>query len=131
MGLVPGMRVVAVYHRRFDADLAVALLGSAGIDAVVVGDTNPETGDLSLSARGFSVAVREALAEDAAGVLTADDPVARREIDELDAMYHRRRFADRSTLVRYGTYAVLAAMAGPLVIAALIQAEWLIDGLFP
>ena len=131
MGLVPGMRVVAVYHRRFYADLAVALLGSAGIDAVVVGDTNPETGDLSLSARGFSVAVREALAEDAAGVLTADDPVARREIDELDAMYHRRRFADRSTLVRYGTYAVLAAMAGPLVIAALIQAEWLIDGLFP
>ena len=109
----------------------MALLGSAGIDAVVVGDTNPETGDLSLSARGFSVAVREASAEDAAGVLTADDPVARREIDELDAMYHRRRFADRSTLVRYGTYAVLAAMAGPLVIAALIQAEWLIDGLFP
>lgn len=131
MGLVPGMHVVAVYNRRFDADLAVAVLGSAGIEAVVVGDSNPETGDVSLSSRGFSVAVSEEVVEDAAEVLATDDPVARTEIDELDTMYHRRRFADRSGLVRYGTYAVLAAMAGPLVIAALIEVEWLIDGLFP
>jgi len=131
MGLMPGMRVVGEYNRRFDADLAVAMLESAGIESVIVGDTNPETGNASLSAGGFKVAVREEVGEDAVTVLASDESVARAEIDALDAAYHRRRFGDRPSLVRYGTYAVLAAMAGPIVIAAIIHAEWLIDGLFP
>ncbi|MEM8708727.1 MAG: hypothetical protein AAGE98_19850, partial [Actinomycetota bacterium] len=69
MGLMPNMRVVGVFNRRFDADLAVARLESAGIESVILSDTNPETGNLSLGARGFRVAVHQEIAEDAAVVL--------------------------------------------------------------
>ncbi len=131
MGLMPGMRVVGVFPRRFDADLAIARLDSAGIEAVVLSDTNPETGDLSLGARGFRVAVRDEIADDAETVLSGEDPVAEAEIDELDALFHSRRFADRPTWVRWGTVAVLAGMGGPVLIAALFQLEWLIDAIFP
>ncbi len=131
MGLMPGMRVVGVFPRRFDADLAIARLDSAGIEAVVLSDTNPETGDLSLGARGFRVAVRDEIADDAETVLSGEDPVAEAEIDELDALFHSRRFADRPTWVRWGTFAVLAGMGGPVLIAALFQLEWLIDAIFP
>lgn len=119
---MPGMSVVGVYNRRFDADVAVAALDSAGIEAVIVGDTNPETGNASLASWGFKVVVRDEISEDAYAVLTAD---------EFDTSTRDRRFADRSPLVRWGTYSVLAAMAGPIIALALIEAEWLIDALFP
>ena len=122
MGLMPGMRVVGVYNRRFDADLAVAMLESAGIESVIVSDTNPETGTVSLSATGYRVAVRDEISEDASTLLTAE------AFDDGDL---DRRFADRPTFVRWGTYTVLAAMAGPIIVLALIEAEWLIDALFP
>lgn len=119
---MPGMRVVGVYNRRFDADLAVAMLESAGIESVIVSDTNPETGTVSLSATGYRVAVRDEISEDASTLLAADP---------FEAAERDRRFADRPTFVRWGTYAVLAAMAGPIIVLALIEAEWLIDALFP
>ena len=122
MGLMPGMRVVGVYNRRFDADLAVAMLDSAGIEAVIVGDLNPETGAASLAVDGFRVAVREEISEDASTLLAAE---------AFEEVHRERRFADRPTFVRWGTYTVLAAMAGPIVALALIEAEWLIDALFP
>ena len=122
MGLMPGMRVVGVYNRRFDADLAVAMLDSAGIEAVIVGDLNPETGAASLAVDGFRVAVREEISEDASTLLAAE---------AFEEAQLERRFADRPTFVRWGTYTVLAAMAGPIVVLALIEAEWLIDALFP
>lgn len=122
MGLMPGMTVVGVFNRRFDADLAVAMLDSAGIEAVIVSDTNPETGNVNLSASGFKVAVRDEISEDAIDLLAAEP---------YEDVAHDRRFADRSRLVRWGTYAVLAAMAGPVIVMALIEAEWLVDALFP
>lgn len=128
---MPGMRIVGVFPRRFDADLAVARLESAGIEAVILSDTNPETGDLSLGGRGFRVAVRDEIAEDASVVLTGEDPTASAEVDELDAWFHTRRFRDRPTWIRWATVAVLAAMAGPVVLALLLQVEWLVDALFP
>ena len=128
---MPDMRVVGVFPRRFDADLAVARLDSAGIEAVIIADTNPETGNVGLGGRGYRVAVREEIAEDAATVLNGENPAAQAEIDELDMLFHQRRFADRSALVRWGTIAVLAAMAGPVVIALLFQMEWLVDAVFP
>lgn len=131
MGLMPGMRVVGVFPRRFDADLAIARLESAGIEAVVLGDINPETGSAPLGSRGFRVAVRDEIADDAETVLSGEDPATNAEIDELDALFHSRRFRDRPTWVRWGTIAVLAAMAGPVVLAALLQLEWLVDAIFP
>ncbi|MEM9465405.1 MAG: hypothetical protein AAGA90_08515 [Actinomycetota bacterium] len=131
MSLMPGMRVVGIFPRRFDADLAVARLESAGIEAVILSDTNPETGNLSLGARGYRIAVRDEIAEDASTVLLGEDPSATAEVDELDAIYHSRRFRDRPTWIRWGTIAVLAAMAGPVLLALLLQVEWLVDGVFP
>ena len=131
MGLMPDMRVVGVFNRRFDADLAVARLDSAGIEAVILSDTNPETGSVSLGSKGFRVAVHQEIADDASTVLHGENPAVQAEIDELDMLFHQRRFQDRSTLVRWGTIAVLAAMAGPLVLALLFQLEWLVDAVFP
>ncbi|MEO0493573.1 MAG: hypothetical protein AAF081_09170 [Actinomycetota bacterium] len=131
MGLMPNMRVVGVFNRRFDADLAVARLESAGIESVILSDTNPETGNLSLGARGFRVAVHQEIAEDAAVVLNGEDPTVQAEIDELDLAFYERRFADRPAWIRYATWAVLAAMAGPIAVVALIEVGWLVRGLFP
>ena len=131
MSLMPGMRVVGIFPRRFDADLAVARLESAGIEAVILSDTNPETGNLPLGAKGYRIAVRDEIAGDASTVLTGEDPAATAEIDELDAMYHSRRFQDRPKWIRWGTIAVLAAMGGPVVLALLFQLEWLVDSIFP
>ena len=131
MSLMPGMRVVGVFPRRFDADLAIARLESAGIEGVILSDTNPETGDMALGARGYRIVVRDEIADDATTVLNGEDPARTAEVDELDALFHSRRFRDRPTLVRWGTIAVLVAMGGPVVFAALIQLEWLVDGLFP
>ncbi|MGB1630310.1 MAG: hypothetical protein ACPHIC_05195 [Acidimicrobiales bacterium] len=122
MGLVPGMRVVGEYNRLFDAELAVAMLDSAGIDATIVSDTNPETGNVSLSAGGHRVVVRAEIGEDACAVLAADP------VEDIE---RQRHFADRPPFIRWGVYLVLAAMAGPLVVLALVEAEWLIDSLFP
>lgn len=127
------MRVVGVFNRRFDADLAIAKLKSAGIRGVVVADTNPETGNASLAADGFRVAVRREVESDAIDVLAAEDPgaAAQSEIDELDALYHRRRFSDRSKWIRYATWAVLLGVVGPILVTGLIEAGWLVDSLFP
>lgn len=119
---MPGMSVVGEYNRRFDAELAVAMLDSAGIEATIVSDTNPETGNISLSAGGYRVVVRDEISEDALMLLATD------HTEDID---RGRRFADRSPLVRWGVYLVLAAMAGPIVVLALLEAEWLIDSLFP
>ena len=116
------MSVVGEYNRRFDADLAVAVLDSAGIEAVIVSDTNPETGNASLSAGGYKVVVRDEIIDDASALLSASHV----DIDERD-----RRFADRSPLIRWGVSLVLVAMAGPIIALALIEAVWLLDRLFP
>ena len=116
------MRVVGEYNRRFDADLAVAVLDAAGIEAVIVSDANPETGNASLSAGGYKVVVRDEISEDAADVLAAEP---------VEELADERSFSDRPAFVRWGTYAVLAAMAGPVIVMALIEAEWLVDALFP
>lgn len=131
MSLMPNMRVVGVFNRRFDADLAVARLESAGIEAVILSDTNPETGNIGLGSKGFRVAVHQEIAEDASTVLNGEDPVIQAEIDDLDTAFYQRRFADRPAWIRYATWAVLAAMAGPIAVVALVEIGWLVRGLFP
>jgi hypothetical protein len=126
---LPGMSVVGQYPLRFDADLAVAMLGDAGIEGVVIGDAHSESAGFG-RVDGYAVAVRNEIAEDAQVVL-AHDRAPDREADALEQAYHQRRFADRPSWVRYGTYAVLAALGGPVTIAAAFQAWWLLDGFFP
>ncbi|MBT5140980.1 MAG: hypothetical protein HOH36_06795 [Acidimicrobiaceae bacterium] len=126
---LPGMSVIGKYPLRFDADLAVAMLGDTGIEGVVIGDASSESAGFG-RVDGFAVAVRNEIAKDAQVVLTHDQ-TEDREGDALDRAYHHRSFADRPTWVRYSTYSVLAALAGPATIAALFQAWWLLDSFFP
>ena len=131
MSLMPGMRVVGVFPRRFDADLAMARLDAAGIESVILSDTNPETGTMALGSSGYRVAVRTEIADDAASVLSGEDPTTISGVDDLDTRFPSRRFRDRPTWIRWATIAVLVAMGGPVMLALLFQLEWLIDGVFP
>ena len=88
-------------------------------------------GDAALGASGFRIAVRHEIADDALTVLAGDGRAPSPSADGLDVGSGPRRFGDRPAWIRWATIAVLAAMAGPPLIAALFQLEWLIDGLFP
>jgi hypothetical protein len=71
MGVRPlnGLVSIAEYPDRFDADAAVALLASAGIEAVVLGDPAQGVAPHLVTHRGFSILVRIAIADDAQQVL--------------------------------------------------------------
>lgn len=127
------LQVVGRYPLRFDAELAVAVLDGAGIESVLLGDTTPE-GPVVGALSGYEVAVRSEIAEDAAALLNAarsSDAPRSAEIDALDRQFYMRRFADRPAWVRWGFYALIGSVAGPLLLAALIQLGWLTIGLFP
>jgi hypothetical protein len=122
------MSVVGEYTTRFDADLAAAQLSDQGLESTVL------SGHLSwphdLLSRVWRLVVRDEVAEHAQAVLDdglAPDP----EVEALDALYHHRRFADRPAWVRWTTVAILAAVAGPLVLSAVVQLVLLLDRLFP
>lgn len=121
--------MVGRYPLRFDAELAVALLDGAGIRSVLLGDTTPE-GPVIGDAVGYEVAVRSETAADAAALLAGDRPDSE-EINAMDSQFYMRRFADRPAWVRWGTYALIGSVAGPLLLAALVQLGWLTSGLFP
>ncbi len=123
------LRVVGRYTTRFDAEVAVAQLGDAGIQSVLLGDTTTE-GEVFGRVQGYEVAVLVETAEDAAVLLEGERP-RNAEIDSLDSQFYMRRFADRPPWVRWATYALLATVAGPLLLAALVQLGWLAGGLFP
>ncbi|GEM_PF-1013914 len=127
---LPGNSIVAEFTTRFDADLAVAMLGGAGIEGVVLGDPAASVAPHHVVERVFSVVVRSEVAEDAT-ILLAGDHDSNAEVDALDAMYHRRRFSNRPKWVRYSTYAVLAGVIGPTIVAAILQAWTALNALFP
>ena len=70
---------------------AIAQLESAGIEAVVLSDTNPETGDAALGASGFRIAVRHEIADDALTVLAGDGRAPSPSADGLDVGSGPRR----------------------------------------
>jgi hypothetical protein len=78
----------------------------------------------------FHLVVRDEVAEHARSILAGDrgpDP----EADALDQLFHRHRFADRPAWVRWATWILLVAVAGPVALAGLLQLFWILRGLFP
>jgi hypothetical protein len=109
------MRVVAEYGSRFDADLAVARLEGYGLEASVLADPAAGVAPHHVTDPVFAVVVREEVEDDARTVLAdGTDP----ESLALDADYFSTRFADRPRWVRRTTWLVLAALAGPPLMAA-------------
>ena len=127
---LPGRSIVAEYGSRFDADLAKARLGDAGLESTVLGDPAHSIAPHLVTERVFQLVVRDEIADHARSVLTDDLP-ADTEGDALDAAFHQRRFTDRPTWIRWMTWAVMVAFVGPVAIAALMQLFWLVRGLFP
>lgn len=121
------MRVVGEYTTRFDADLAAAQLSESGLESTVLSQNWAPPHDID---RVFHLVVRAEVAEHATEVLTGGLP-RDDEAEALDAMFHHRRFQDRPTWVRWATWMVLAALAGPLLLTAVFQGLYLLDGLFP
>ena len=125
---LPGMSVVGEYTTRFDADLAAARLSEQGLESAVLSGHLAWPHDLL--SRVWRLVVRDEVADHAQAVLdrgAGTDP----EVEALDALYHHRRFADRPAWVRWSTVAILAAVAGPLVLSVVAQLLVVLDRLFP
>ena len=127
---LPGMQVVGEFTTRFDADLAAARLWESGLESTVLGDPSYSVAPHHVVERIFRLVVRAEVADHATEVLSGGLPPDQ-EAEQLDAMFHHRRFQDRPTWVRWSTWAVLAAVAGPLLVLVTFQALWLLDRLFP
>ena len=127
---LPGMCTVGEYTSRFDADLAAARLSDSGLESTVLGDPSYSVAPHHVVERIFRLVVRDEVADDARDVLWGD-PAHDDEADALDAMFHHRRFQDRPRWVRWATWSVLAAIAGPLLLTVAFQGLYLLDRLFP
>lgn len=127
---LPGRSVVAEFASRFDADLARARLWEAGLESTVLGDPAQGVAPHHVTDRLFHLVVRDEVVDHARSVLAGDrDPDP--EADDLDHQFHRHRFADRPTWVRWATWTLLAAIAGPVALAGLLQLFWIARSLFP
>lgn len=122
------MKIVGEYTCRFDADVAAARLLESGLESTVLSENWAYPHDLV--ERSFRLVVRDEVADHASYVLTDGRPPDP-EVEALDAMFHHRRFADRPKWIRWGTWAVLLALAGPLVVSVGFQALYLLNRLFP
>ncbi|MEZ5165274.1 MAG: hypothetical protein R2695_01835 [Acidimicrobiales bacterium] len=127
---LPGRVVIAEYGDRFAADLAVAVLGDAGLDASVLADPAHSVAPHLVTEPGFRLVVPEDVAEHARSVLDdACRPDA--EADDLDVGYYLHRFSDRPRWIRWATLSLLAAIVVPVAMAIMFQFGWMVGGLFP
>lgn len=125
-----GMSVVGEFDSKFDADLAVAMLGDAGLEGAVMADPAHSVAPHLVTDPGFRVVVREEVAEDARELL-AHGTERNEEIQALEASYHRRRLVDRPTWIRMGAWTVFWAIPGTFLVAGALFAYVLLRGLFP
>lgn len=125
-----GMSVIGEFASKFDADLAVAMLGDAGLEGLVLGDPAHSIAPHHVTDRIFRVVVREEVAEDARELL-GHGIEPDKEIQALEAAYHHRRFADRPTWVRWAAWAVFWAIPGTFIVAGALILYRLTEGLFP
>ncbi len=126
---LPGMVPVAEFPNRWEAQVVVARLEQAGIEAAMIGDPATEVAPHHVTERVVTVVVRHEAAEDAAEVLSGngvDDWTER-----MDAAYHERRFADRPRWIRYATWALVLAIPAPFVLVAGYLGYRFLSGLFP
>ena len=126
---LPGMVPVAEFPNRWEAQVAVARLEQAGIEAAMLGDPADQVAPHHVTERMVMVVVREEVAEDAADVLAVDGADGWSE--EMDAALHERRFADRPGWVRYATWALILAIPAPLALSAIYLLYRAASGLFP
>lgn len=125
----PGMVPVAEFPSRWEAQVAVARLEQAGIEAVVIGDPANQIAPHHVTERMVMVVVRQEVADDAVDVLAVDG--ADQWSEQMDAVFHERRFADRPAWIRYSTWALILAIPAPLAIAAVYLVYRVADGIFP
>ena len=124
------MSIVGEFTSKFDADLAVAMLGDAGLEGAVLGDPAHSIAPHHVTDRMFRVVVREEVAEDARELL-GHGVEPDKEIQALEAAYHQRRLADRPTWIRWATWAVFLAIPGTFLVAGALIVYQLLQGLFP
>lgn len=103
---------VAAFNTRLEADLVVAKLAEAGIDAYITADNLGGTFPMmQMTTGGYKVMVPESLADEAAAIAIADDDL------EIETDYNRSaalyRFLERLTPGQI--VAVLALLATSIV----------------
>lgn len=126
---LPGMVPIAEFPSRWDAQLAVARLRQAGLEAALIGDPAAEVAPHHVTHRVTIVVVRAEVADEASEMLGVEghDEWA----EHLDSIYHQRRFADRPQWVRWATWILLVAVPGPFVVAGLVLGWRIARSLFP
>lgn len=126
---LPGMIPVAEFPSRWEAQVAIARLEQAGIEATMIGDPADQVAPHHVTERMVTVVVREEMVDDAVDVLTVDG--ADDWTEEMDSAFHERPFAERPKWIRYATWALILAIPTPLVITATYLLYRLTVGLFP
>ncbi len=119
----PVTMTVAEFGSRFDADLAVAKLKSAGIAAMTRNDPAASIAPHLVTDRVFSIVVTADTAEEARRVLDQPDTIGRAgtpTADELDAQFYVQGFRYRPPWIRRTTLLLLIAFAGPVALTAAI-----------
>jgi len=120
---------VAEFSSRWEAQVVVARLEQAGIEATMIGDPADQVAPHHVTQRMVTIVVRREAVEDAVDVLALEG------VDEwseqMDATFFERRFADRPAWVRYTTWALILAFPGPLAITAAYILYRLVSGVFP
>lgn len=120
---------VAEFPSRWEAQVAVARLEQAGIEAALIGDPADQVAPHHVTERMVMVVVREEVVEDAFDVLAVDG--VDRWSEQMDATFHQRRFADRPAWVRYSTWSLILAIPAPLALVAVYLLYRAADGIFP
>lgn len=124
-----GMTAIAEFGTRWEANVAVARLRDAGLEAAVLVDPATEVAPHHVTDRLAVVVVRSEAADRASLTLKAHH--ASDQNKQLDAAYFQRRFADRPAWVRYATWALVLAIPVPFAVSA-IALLWIgVEGLFP
>ncbi len=126
---LPGMAVIAEYTTRFSADVAVALLWDSGYEATILSDPAHSVAPHHVTDPMFLVVVREQVADHASEILI--DEAVNSETEQLDAQYHHRPFHHRPAWFRWAAWSVFWSIPGLFILAILMIAWVLLDGLFP
>ncbi len=121
------MSTVREYGTKFDADTAKALLAEYGIDSAVYGDPAHHVAPHLVTEAGFELMVLTPQIDEALEILGPQNPA----LDELEAHYHHRSFADRPKWIRVLTYLLLLSTPVPLAIGAAVLLVDLLQRAFP
>lgn len=121
------MSTIRVFGTKFEADTAKALLANNDIDSEVYGDPAYSVAPHHVTEPGFDLMVLDGEVDRALEVL---GPVSA-DVDELEAAYYHRRFADRPTWIKVGTYALILAVIVPVAWLGLKVVFQVATSIFP